>query len=153
MSIYHQPKGSIVLKAIIVILIGVLIYVLYEPFKIREQENAYKKESRARMINIRLAQLQYISEYGIYASSMDTLIAFVNKNLESGVSSKENFKPLTFSEFVAESLLHSPKSLSPYRLTSIDTTIIKKYLLECPDGYGQIGSLTDESRINKADWE
>lgn len=153
MSIYHQAKGSIVLKIIIVLLIGVLIYVLYEPFKIREWEESYKRESRARMVNIRVAQLQYISEYGKYASSIDTLIAFIKQKFESGALSDANFIPLTLTLFNPDSLRHAPKSLRPYVITAIDTTIIRKYLLEDPDGYGQIGSLTDDTRINKASWE
>jgi hypothetical protein len=35
----------------------------------------------------------------------------------------------------------------------VDTTVIKKYVVEDPDGYGSIGSLTDDSRVNKASWE
>ncbi len=153
MSIYQKPKGSILYKVIIVILVGVLIYVLYEPFEIREREDSFRRESRARMSNIRTAQLQYIGEFGRYSSTMDSLVAFVKSELAAGTLSTETFKPLVFSPFVPESLSLAPKSYRPYVMTSVDTTIIKKYLLECPDGYGSIGSLTDDSRINKASWE
>jgi len=153
MSVYQKSKGSILFKLIIVALIAVLIYVLYEPFQIREREDGFRRESRARMTNIRTAQLQHINEFGRYAPSMDTLIAFVNKEISTGALTIEAFKPLVFSPFVSESLYYSPKSHLPYVMTSIDTTVIKKYLLECPDGYGSIGSLTDDSRINKASWE
>jgi Tfp pilus assembly protein PilE len=153
MSIYSEARGSVVLKIIIVILVGILIYVIYRPYVIREQEERYRKESRARMINLRTAQLQYITDYGKYASSTDTLISYILRKFQQGSLSAQNFTPLVTGPFVPESLRHSPKSLRPYVIISVDTTTIKKYVLEDPDGYGSIGSLTDDNRINKASWE
>ena len=153
MSITQEAHGSIVLKIIIVILFGVLVYVIYQPFVIQEQEEMYQKESRLRMVNLRTAELQYISEYGIYSSSADSLVSFIKQKIEQGALSDANFKPLAMSPFVPESLIHTPKSWRPYQITSVDTTVIKKYVIEDPDGYGSIGSLTDDNRINKASWE
>ncbi len=153
MSIYHKAQGSIVLKVVIVLLIGLLIYVIYEPYRIMEEEELYKSESRSRMINIRAAQLQFIGRFGVYSSSIDSLIAFVDTTFPAGTDTSGIFKPLASGPFVPESLLYAPKSHRKYSLTSVDTTIIKKYLLEDPDGYGSIGSLTDDSRVNKASWE
>lgn len=73
----------------------------------------------------------------------------------------------------ADSLYRSPKTLSPYilevdttvqidtilnrrgRITKIDTiiTIGQRYYIECPDGYGSIGSLTSDALRNTASWE
>ncbi|HWP82241.1 MAG TPA: hypothetical protein VNN76_06270 [Bacteroidota bacterium] len=153
MSIYHESKGSPVLKAIIVVLLGVLLYVLYEPYQVREREENYKKESRLRMMNIRTAQLQYISEKGVYANSLDTLVAFVKEKLAAGAIDPSIFKPLSHGAFTPDSLLKTPKSQRPYSLQTVEQTVIKKYLLEDPDGYGSIGSLTDDTRVNKASWE
>ena len=153
MSIYHEAKGSPVLKAVIVLLLAALVYVLYEPYKIREQEELYKKESRLRMINIRTAQLTFISESGRYCSTLDSLVMYIKAKLDSATIDASIFKPLTHGSFEPDSLLHSPKSLRPYSLQSVETTVIKKYLLEDPDGYGSIGSLTDDMRVNKASWE
>lgn len=153
MSVYQESKGSPILRVVIVVLFGVLIYVLYEPYVIREQEETYKKESRVRMINIRAGQLMFISEKGRYASDLDALIAFVRARSDSGVVPPGTFKPLHTSEFVPESLRLAPKSGKPYLFVSVDTSVIKKYLLEDPDGYGSVGSLTDDSRVNKASWE
>jgi hypothetical protein len=153
MSIYHESKGSPILKAIIVILVGVLIYVLYEPYQIRQREEMFKKESRLRMMNIRAAQLAYISEHGRYCSSVDSLVSFIKEKLQAGTLEAAVFKPLTHGSFEPDSLLHSPKSQRPYSLQTVETTVIKKYLLEDPDGYGSIGSLTDDTRVNKASWE
>lgn len=153
MSVYQESKGSPILKAIIVVLFGVLIYVLYQPYKIREQEELYKKESRVRMLDIRAAQLMYISEYGKYAKTIDSLVAYINIKAAASAVPEGTFKPLSMSPFVPESLLHTPGSWSPYEITAVDTTVIKKYVVNDPDGYGSIGSLTDDSRVNKASWE
>ncbi|MEX0602265.1 MAG: hypothetical protein WD295_02920 [Bacteroidota bacterium] len=153
MSIYHESKGSPILKAVIAILLGVLVYVVYEPYQIREKEDRYRRESRARLINIRNAQLQHISEKGLYAPSIDSLVAYIKDRISAGALSGQNFQPLTTGPFVPESLLHTPGSLRPYQVTSVDTTIIKKYVVIDPDGFGRIGSLTDDARVNKASWE
>jgi hypothetical protein len=153
MSVYHEAKGSLLNKVIIVILLAVLIYVIYEPYKIREQEEFYKRESRTRMLNIRAAQLQYINRFFRYNTSLDSLVQFIHDSVMAKGSWQGIFLPLSNGLFVPESLLHSPKSLRPYELSVNDTSRIKKYLLVCPDGYGSIGSITDDSRVNKASWE
>ena len=40
-----------------------------------------------------------------------------------------------------------------YKLAVDDSSTVKKYLLEDPDGYGSIGSLTDDQKVNKASRE
>ncbi|HEX9614504.1 MAG TPA: hypothetical protein VGA55_03330 [Bacteroidota bacterium] len=151
MSVYQDAKGSPVLKGVIVVLLGILLYVIYEPYQIREEEEMYRRESRARMVNIRQAQLLYISDHLIYCNNLDTLVAFVKAKPDSVLISQ--FKPLVMSPFAPESLLHTPKTSRPYKLATVDTTVIKKYFLEDPDGYGSIGTLTDDTRVNKASWE
>lgn len=153
MSIYHEAKGSPILKGVIVVLVAILIYVLYEPYEIREQEETYKRESRLRMVNIRTAQLQHIAEHGNYANSIDSLVVYVKSRLDSARFERTIFLPLAKSPFEPDSLLRTPKSQRPYSLQSVEVTVIKKYLLEDPDKYGSIGSLTDDTRVNKASWE
>lgn len=152
MSVYHEAKGSLLYKAIIALLLALLVYVIYEPYKIREEEEFYKRESRARMLNIRAAELQYINRFFRYNTSLDSLVKFIQDSLIAKGADQGVFVPLSNGLFVPESLLHSPKSLLPYKLAVNDTSRIKKYLLECPDGYGSIGSVTDDSRVNKASW-
>jgi len=151
MSITREAKGSIILKIIIVLLMAVLVYVIYEPYQIQAQEESYRSESRLRMVNIRAAQLQFIGQHGRYVSTLDSLVMFINTLPDSIRSSA--FLPLSGGTFTAELLLTSPKSNRPYVLVSVDTSAIKKYVLEDPDGYGSIGSLTDDARVNKASWE
>lgn len=153
MSVYHEAKGSVLNKIIIAILLAALVYVIYEPYKIREQEEFYKRESRLRMLNIRAAQLQFINRFFRYNTSLDSLVQFIKDSLVAKGSIEGIFLPLSNGAFVPESLLHSPKTFRPYVLAVNDTSRIKKYLLECPDGYGSIGSVTDDSRVNKASWE
>lgn len=151
MSISREAQGSNILKIVIVILAAVLVYVIYEPYQIQAQEESYRSESRLRMLNIRAAQLQHIGQYGRYASTLDSLVTFI-QTLPDSVRTT-SFVALSGGTFTPQSLLVAPKSGQPYMLASVDTTAIKKYLLEDPDGYGSIGSLTDDSRVNKASWE
>lgn len=151
MSVYQDAKGSPILKGVIVVLFGILLYVLYEPYQVREEEEAYRRESRARMMNIRQAQLLFIGAHGKYATSLDSLIAFIRTVPDT--TAQKHFFPLVNSAFVPESLLHTPKSWRRYYMMAVDTTVIKKYLVDDPDGYGSVGSLTDDSRVNKASWE
>lgn len=151
MSVYQEAKGSPILKGVIALLFVILAYVLYEPYQIRKEEETYQNESRARLINLRQAQLLHISQRSRYNTSLDSLVQFIHTLPDS--TRTAYFKPLVLSSFVPESLLHAPKSWKSYRLQVVDTTAIMKYILEDPDGYGSIGSLTDDSRVNKASWE
>ncbi|MEX2116038.1 MAG: hypothetical protein WEB37_04070 [Bacteroidota bacterium] len=151
MSLYHEAKGSPILKGVIVVLFGILLYVLYEPYQIRNAEESFKRESRARMLNLRQGQLLHIGTHSRYATHLDSLVEFIRSRPDSVLASY--FQPLTLSGFVPDSLLHTPKTWRPYQLITVDTTVIKKYLVDDPDGYGSIGSLTDDQRVNKPSWE
>lgn len=151
MSLTREAKGSVILKVIIVLLTAVLVYVIYEPYQIQAQEESFRAESRLRMVNIRAAQLQYIGNYGRYVSTLDSLVEFIETLPDT--TRAAIFLPLTTGTFTPRSLVTSPKSNRPYTFVAVDTSAIKKYVLECPDGYGTIGSLTDDSRVNKASWE
>ena len=153
MSVYSQAKGSPILKGVIVVLFGILFYVLYEPYQVREQVEINRRESRARLMNIRAAQLMYITDFAKYAPSIDSLVAYVKGKMAAGTVPMDTFKPLAMSAFDPDSLLRTPGSQRSYIMTSVDTTVIKKYVVEDPDGHGTIGSLTDDSRVNKASWE
>src|SRR5512139_493111 len=135
MSVYSQAKGSPILKGVIVLLFGILIYVLYEPYQVREQVELNRRESRARLVNIRAGQLMYITDYAKYAPSIDSLVAYIKGKIAAGTVPSDTFKPLTTSAFDPDSLLRTPGSQRPYIVTSVDTTVIKKYVVEDPDGH------------------
>ncbi len=153
MSVYNQAQGSIVLKLVIVLLVGVLLWVLYEPYQIREREDRYRRESRLRMLNIRSAQLKHIELRGGYSGSISELVEFIKAGLATDTIKVAMFKPLTDGAFVPESLLYSPKTWKPWELSIVDTTTIKKWYVEDPNGYGFIGTLSDDMKVNKASWE
>lgn len=153
MSITQRAKGSWVLRAIIVVLIGVLAYVIYEPYQRMLAVEALKKESRMRMSNLRSAQLKHIELKGYYATTLDSLMLFINTDSLMVANRDTVFTKLSDGTFHPDSLYFSPKTHQPYRLTADNTSAIKKYFLECPDGFGSIGSLEDDARINKGSWE
>jgi hypothetical protein len=151
MSVSREAKASNILKGIIVLLTAVLVYVMYEPHRIQAEDAYFQAESRLRMINIRAAQLQVLGLRGRYASTLDSVVSFIESLPDSARSAA--FSPLSSGTFTPRSLLSAPKSNRPYVLVTVDTLAPKRYLLEDPDGYGSIGSLTDEARVNKASWE
>ncbi|MEE9225852.1 MAG: hypothetical protein V3U68_06640 [Bacteroidota bacterium] len=149
----RQPKGSIVLKIVIVVLVAVLVWVIYEPYAYMKQESAFKLESRLRMVNIRQAELLYLNRNGRYSSNLDSLILFIKTDTAIAARMDSIFKPLSDGTFNPEFLKYTPKSHRSYNIQVDDTSAVKKYFLEDPDGYGTIGSLDDEKKVNKASWE
>lgn len=176
---YHVP-----LWIIIAVLAYLLIQVaIVEPQEIMKMERYYKAESRARMSNLRQAEILWEKKFGRYTDNLDSLIKYVST--DSAVikmmteidtitkRSKNPFEPLVSGDLVFDSLYFSPKSHSYYilkvdtsqsidtvinrygKLVSIDTTITigTRYLLECPDGYGKIGDLYSDALKNTASWE
>jgi hypothetical protein len=148
-----KPRGSIVLKIVIVLLIGVLLYTIWEPFDIIRTQDQQRVESRLRMTNIRNAQMFYFGQHQTYQRDLDSLIYWITT--DSLVIAKQDslFRPLREGEFIAESLKYSPRSHEPYILEVDDTSATHRYYLECPDGFGSVGSLTDVSQLHRASWE
>ena len=177
---YIHVTLFVIIIALTYLLIRVAII---DPSEYVEKENYFKNESRVRMDNIRQAEILYEQKYDHYSGNLDSLIYFISYDstvlaLITGVDtltgrSSNPFKDLIRTPFVPDSLLRTPKSLQPYiiqldtaiqidtvvnrrgRIVSVDTTIIigTRYYLECPDGYGSIGSTTNEALKNTASWE
>ncbi|MFH0736348.1 MAG: hypothetical protein V1773_17520 [bacterium] len=163
----------VVLYTIIIILSYILINVAFiQPNKIVLREKYYKKESRLRMLNLREAEILFKEKYGSFTDNIDSLIGFLkyDKLVTASISkidpvtkkSLSPFKNLTkfvFAPQIYDSLRHAPKSLRPYKITidtlSTGSTTVKgtNYLIECPDGYGKIGDLFNETLKNTASWE
>ncbi len=148
-----QPKGSVILKIIIVLLVAILVWVIYEPYTIMKQELVFREESRLRMENLRQAELLHLDRFGLYISNLDSLIHFIKTDPDISANLDSIFKPLSEGTFSVDSLKYTPKSHRPYEIQVDDTSVVKKYLLEDPDGYGSIGSLDDDRKVNKASWE
>ncbi len=175
----HAALYTVIL-ILIFILVKVAII---DPDKVVESENYYKTESRARMKDIKEGEILWFKKYKQYTGNLDSLIAFLNsdQSVDSAMKSWDTltnkstnpFVKLTSGNFVPDSLFRTPKTHSLYtlqvdtsvsvdtvvsrtgRILKIDTTkhIGSKYYLEDPDGYGTIGSLTNDALKNTASWE
>lgn len=174
----HEPwYVHAVLYVIIVVLAYVLIRVaIIDPKEVIETERYYKTESRARMLNLRQAQILFEDLNGKYTDNLDTLVNFIKYNPK--VVEKVNgfdtlnqrstnpFNDLPSGPFNPDSLYHAPRSLTNYymkvdtliipdtvidrrgRVLRIDSTVTigQKYFIKDPDGFGQIG----DSLFNQA---
>ncbi len=148
-----KPRGSLVLKIVIVLLLGVLVYTIWQPYEIKRTEARQQAESRLRMGNIRNAQMFYYAQYQTYQEDLDSLITWIQS--DSLVIAKQDsiFRPLSAGIFEPESLKYSPRSHQEYKLEVDDTSATHRYYLECPDKFGYVGSIDDLSQLHRASWE
>jgi len=147
------------------------------------EEKHNKTESRLRMTNIKEAEILWEKKFGHYTGSLDSLVNFVKNDpmvqkVRTGFDSlskrpTDPFVNLSDGKFTPDSLFRTPKSWKFYTLQidtseQVDTvvnrqgkilrveksTVIgKKYFIEDPDGYGTVGSLTDEAIKNTSSWD
>ena len=173
-----------ILYVIIVVLAYVLIKVaIIDPQAVMKKEKYWKEESRARMLNLREAQILWKENHDRFTDDLDSLINFVESdtavtNLIGQTDtltgrSKYPFKDLVSGQFNTDSLYYAPKSHG-YYILQVDTTteydtvvnqrgnivrvdtlinIGDRYLLEDPDGYGKIGDINSDALINTPSWE
>jgi hypothetical protein len=169
-----------VIVILVIILVKVAII---DPNHVVERENYFKTESRARMKNLKEGEMLWFKKHKQYTGNLDSLIAFLNSDssVDSAINSRDTlinkstnpFAKLATGNFVPDSLYRTPKSHSLYtlqvdtsmsvdtvvsrrgRILKIDTTkhIGSKYYIEDPDGYGTVGSITNEALKNTASWE
>ncbi len=148
-----KPRGSLVLKIVIVLLIGVLVYTIWEPFEIIRTEEQNRTESRLRMANIRNAQMAYYAEYQTYQSDLDSLIRWIQTDSLVVAKRDSIFKPLSAGVFIPESLKYSPASHTEYEIQVDDTSSTHRYVIRCPDEFGFVSDLDDVSQLHRASWE
>jgi hypothetical protein len=133
------------LYAVIVGLLYLLIHVaIIEPSQVIEQEKYYKTESRARMNNLRQAEILWEDKYGNYTDNIDSLIYFIKNdtgvaNVVLGYDSitmrpTNPFGKLaavepflsdsgdTLFKFNPDSLFRSPKSFRRF-IVKVDTSV------------------------------
>jgi len=169
---------------VIAILSVILIKIaIIDPKNAVEQEKFWRTESRLRMNNIKAAEILWQTKFGNYTDNLENLITFIKTDnfVDSVMNAFDSltmrsanpFRPLSNGEFVAESLIHSPKTFQEYVLqidtsTTIDTTINRRgkviaidttivlgtrYYLEDLDGYGTVGDLNNDALKNTSSWE
>jgi len=176
--VHASLYGVIVILIIVLVKVAII-----DPNHVVEAENYFKTESRARMKNIKEGEILWFKIHKQYTGNLDNLIAFLNSDssVDSVMNSQDTlthkstnpFAMLASGKFVPDSLYRTPKSHSLYTLqvdtsTSVDTVVTRggrilridttkhigsKYYLEDPDGYGTIGSLTNDALKNTASWE
>lgn len=133
------------LYAIIIALVFVLIQVaIVEPTEVVEKENYYKAESRARMNNVRQAQILWEEQFERFTDNLDSLIHFIKTDtnvakIATGYDtlSRRSTNPFvnlstsgvflsdsgdTIFTFNPDSLFTSPRSHQKF-IVQVDTTI------------------------------
>ncbi len=170
-------KEPTYIHVILLLVAAGLVYLLIrvailDPQEVIEQEKFFKEESRLRMTNIKEAEVLYRNKFGNFTDNFDSLFNFVNNDSLIATKKDSIFKNLKSGTFVLDSLMFSPKSHTLYILqidttTTSDTvvnqrgkflrvdtktTLGNRYYLECPDGYGTIGDLKNDLKINVPSW-
>jgi hypothetical protein len=149
----QKARGSILLKIIIVLLLAVLIYTLWQPYEFKRTEARQLSESRLRMTNIRNAQMFHYREFQTYQRDLDTLITWIKSDSLVIAKSDSLFRPLLVGEFVADSLRYSPRTHRQYIIEVDDSSSTHRYYIECPDGFGFVSSIDDLSQLHRPSWE
>ncbi len=176
MSTTHKSEPAYIHIILVLIIVG-LTYLLIqvailEPQRVLVQEQFFKEESRIRMSNIKQLELLYKEKFGKYTDSFDSLFNLFKSTPAISEKVDSLFKPSKYGLFVLDSLKWSPKSHREYilkidstmqvdsvftktgRFLRMDTTIVKGeiYYVECPDGYGSIGDLSNPAKVNSTSW-
>jgi hypothetical protein len=169
-----------VIAVLVVVLIKVAFI---DPNEVIQQEKYFKAESRLRMSNLREAERLYQVKYKKFTDNIDSLILFLKNDpsVQKAITGTDSitgrptnpFDTLTDGTLTWDSLYHSQKSLARYiiqvdsseisdtivdrrgKILKVDTqrTIGQRYYIECPDGYGSIGDVSNDALKNTASWE
>lgn len=148
-----QPIRLAIQIILAIAIIG-LAYWLYlsitEPYKVIERGQQLTRITRDRMSDIRSAMIRYNEQNGRYLTTLDSLVEFIRQDSVLRVASDSVFGE----GFTLDSLIYSPRTGEPFRLTVNDTSRVKTYLLEDPGSDDYIGSIEpDITRVNAASWE
>ena len=73
-----EPKGSWIMKVIIVILVAVLIVSVLYPRKLWNKHAELIQDSRERMDNLNYIVQRYHDVYGTYNADLDSLLSFID---------------------------------------------------------------------------
>ena len=168
----------IIILALILVKVAII-----DPKNAVETIEFYKNESHLRMKNLKEGEILWEQKHGRFTGDLDSLITFIKTDpmVDSVMNaydslSKRNANPfvaLSSGSFTPESLYFSPRTHQKYflevdttvaadtvvnrrgQITRIDsiTTMGNLYYLEDPDGFGSIGSTTDQALKNTASWE
>ncbi len=169
-----------IIAILIFVLIKVAII---DPQDAVDRENYLRNESRLRMKNIKEAEILWQKKHNQFTPNMDSLVNFVkNSHYVDSImhatdtlthKSANPFLALSNGQFTPDSLFRTPGSQKPYilqvdttvsldtvvnrygKITRVDTVskIGTMYYVEDPDGFGTVGSTTNQALLNTVSWE
>lgn len=181
LTLYHR-YFSLVNSVLIFLLALLLLKVAYlDPLAYTEAEEAFKKEARSRLHNLRTAQRAFFEKHGRFSGNIDSLVSFV-RSLEAAtvLDTIKDLDTNTFSfrlsddgNFYADSMKYSTKVYIPFHIqldtvrvidsvfsekgkfVRVDTTFTlgSRFRVIDPSGYGSIGNLFFDALIYSASWE
>ena len=145
----------VVLQIVLGLAIVALAYFLYlsitEPYEAVERRQELTRMTRMRMDNVRTAMIFYERENDRYPKTLDSLVTWVKQDSLFSASADSVFGTVGF---MADSLIHAPRTGKRFELSVNDTSRVKIYFLKDPDREDQIGSTTpDITMVNAASWE
>jgi len=137
--------------SLIIVALGYWLYVsITEPYEAIRRQEALRDVTRARMAQVRTAMIRYEAVNDRYTTSLDSLVMFVKSDSLLRVGADSLFG----AGFVADSLIHSPRTGNRFTLSVNDTSRVQTYLLLDPDSGDRIGTeLPDVTLLNAASWE
>jgi hypothetical protein len=168
---------------IIILAIVLVKVAIIDPKNAVEVQEHYKNESHLRMKNLKEAEILWQQKFGKFTGNLDSLVTFIKTSpmVDSVMNAYDSlskrpanpFVPLSSGTFSPDSLYFSVVTHQKYILevdttVSADTVINRKgqitridsvkttgnrYYLEDPDGFGTIGSKSDDALKNTASWE
>jgi len=145
-----QVGIQIVLGIVIVALAYWLYVSITEPYKLIERQEEVTRQTRDKMGDIRAAMIRYEELNDRYVTSLDSLVEFVKNDSLYQAAGDSIFGP----DFVADSLIYSPRTGKKFVLSVNDTANVMTYRLEDPDTGDYIGTLEpDITKLNAASWE
>lgn len=145
---------SIVLGIIIVVLGYYLYHSIVDPYQEVIEREQMTEQVRQQMKTVRDALVHYERQKGEFPPTeggLDSLVQFLNTDSLMVAARDSLFEDASFNP---DSVIFSPRPPNPkFEYTLNDTLRPPIYLLEDPDTDDEIGSLTNTTLRNAANWE
>lgn len=139
--------------ALVIVILGLAYFLYYsitEPYERIERQEQLTEQTRARMVNLRTALVDYERDSTSFPDSLGLLVEHIRND-----QTLSNAQDSIFGGSVnPDSLIRSPRSGKRFKYAVSDTGQVETYLLEDPDSDDHIGTLSgDPTETNSASWE